>query len=127
MRFLHSILLLSLVAGCATKKEVRSLQRVRSPRHSACSEKSGEVRTPETVKAYPVGRYTDPNFPEEMHERHTLYRREQSAEWNYRPSKLYALPLGPVDGDIESVSVLLREDERRTDQRTAESLCRSPA
>jgi hypothetical protein len=34
-----------------------------------------EIRTPETVKAYPVGRYTDPNFPEEMHERHTLYRR----------------------------------------------------
>ena len=55
-----------------------------------------EVRTPETVKAYPVGRYTDPNFPEEMHERHTLYRREQSADWNYRPSQPYALPLGPV-------------------------------
>ena len=31
-----------------------------------------------------------------MHERHTLYRREQAAEWNYRPSKPYALPLGPV-------------------------------
>ena len=30
-----------------------------------------------------------------MHERHTLYRREQAAEWNYRPSNTYALPLGP--------------------------------
>ena len=55
-----------------------------------------EIRTPETVKAYPVGRYTDPNFPEEMHERHTLYRREQSADWNYHPSRPQALPLGPV-------------------------------
>ena len=55
-----------------------------------------EIRTPETVKAYPVGRYTDPNFPDEMHERHTLYRREQSADWNYRPSQPQALPLGPV-------------------------------
>ena len=55
-----------------------------------------EIRTPETVKAYPVGRYTDPNFPDEMHERHTLYRREQSADWNYRPSRPQALPLGPV-------------------------------
>jgi len=54
------------------------------------------VRTSETVKAYPVGRYTDPNFPEAMHERHTLYRREQSAQWSYRPSKPYALSLGPV-------------------------------
>ena len=55
-----------------------------------------EIRTPETVKAYPVGRYTDPNFPDEMHERHTLYRREQSADWNYHPSRPQALPLGPV-------------------------------
>jgi hypothetical protein len=31
-----------------------------------------------------------------MHERHPVYRREQAAEWNYRPSKPYALPLGPV-------------------------------
>jgi hypothetical protein len=54
------------------------------------------IRTPETVKAYPVGRYTDPNFPEEMHERHTLYRKEQSADWNYHPSRPHALPLGPV-------------------------------
>ena len=43
-----------------------------------------------------MGRYTDPHFAEAMHERHTLYRREQAAEWNYRPSNTYALPLGPV-------------------------------
>jgi hypothetical protein len=96
MKFLHSILLLSLVAGCATKKEVRSVQRVKVPSTSLAANNLPKVRTPETVKAYPLGRYTDPNFPEEMHERHTLYRREQSAEWNYRPSKPYALPLGPV-------------------------------
>ena len=55
-----------------------------------------EIRTPETVKAYPVGRYTDPNFPNEMHERHKLYRREEAANWNYEPSEPYALPLGPT-------------------------------
>lgn len=31
-----------------------------------------------------------------MHERHTLYRREQAAGWNYQPSQPYALPLGPT-------------------------------
>ena len=31
-----------------------------------------------------------------MHERHTLYRREQAADWNYHPSRPQALPLGPV-------------------------------
>ena len=73
-----------------------------------------EVRTPETVKAYPVGRYTDPNFPEEMHERHTLYRREQSAEWNYRPSSLMRCHLVP-DCAIQSVSIQLRENGLRAD------------
>ena len=96
MKFLHSILLLSLVAGCATKKEVRSVQRVEVPGTTLAAADMPEIRTPETVKAYPVGRYTDPNFPDEMHERHTLYRREQAADWNYRPSRPYALPLWAV-------------------------------
>ena len=67
-----------------------------SSRHLVAAAELPEIRTPETVKAYPVGRYTDPNFPDEMHERHTLYRREQSADWNYHPSRPQALPLGPV-------------------------------
>ena len=52
------------------------------------------VRTPEVVKAYPVGRYTDPNFPDEMHERHTVFRREQSPDWNYLPDPPPILPTG---------------------------------
>ena len=96
MKFLHSILLLSLVAGCATKKEVRSVRRVKVPSTTLAADDMTEVRTPETVKAYPVGRYTDPNFPDQMHERHTLYRREQATAWNYRPSRPYSLNLGPV-------------------------------
>jgi hypothetical protein len=96
MKFLHSILLLSLVAGCATKKEVRSVRRVEVPITTLAADDMPEVRTPETVKAYPVGRYTDPNFPDQMHERHTLYRREQATAWNYRPSRPYSLNLGPV-------------------------------
>jgi hypothetical protein len=96
MKFLHSILLLSLVAGCATKKDVRSVQRIKVPSTTLAADDITEVRTPETVKAYPVGRYTDPNFPDQMHERHTLYRREQATAWNYRPSRPYSLNLGPV-------------------------------
>jgi hypothetical protein len=96
MKSCHALILLSLFTSCAARKEVRSLQ----PRHvlgtTVAAEDMPEIRTPETVKAYPVGRYTDPNFPDEMHERHTLYRREQSAGWNYHPSQPHALPLGPV-------------------------------
>jgi hypothetical protein len=94
MKLLYSILLIWLVVGCATKKEARSMRRVEVS--GAVASEMPKVRTPETVKAYPVGRYTDPNFPDQMHERHTIYRREQSSQWNYRPSQPYALPLGPV-------------------------------
>ena len=95
MKTLRLILILALCSGCATRKaaEPRSIPKS-TPLLSALE--TPEVRAGEIVKAYPVGRYTDPHFPEAMHERHTLYRREQAAEWNYRPSNTYALPLGPV-------------------------------
>jgi hypothetical protein len=96
MKFLFSIILLSLLAGCTIKKETRSARSVSVPGAAIGADDVRKVRTPEIVKAYPVGRYIDPNFPDQMHERHTVYRREHAAEWNYRPSKPYALPLGPV-------------------------------
>jgi hypothetical protein len=99
MKFLSCIILLSLLAGCAIKKETRSARSVSVPGTAIGADDVRKVRTPEIVKAYPVGRYIDPNFPDQMHERHTVYRHEHAAEWNYRPSKPYALPLGPVIGE----------------------------
>lgn len=87
----HLVPLILVFAGCATQRE-----RPAPPAQVSTVSEIPEVRTPETVKAYPVGRYTDPNFPQEMHERHTVYRREQEAGWDYHPSQPYALPLGPV-------------------------------
>lgn len=98
MKSLVCLLVLCLCSGCASlpgfapKKKGPVVQKsTPSPR-----KKPSRVRTDETVKAYPVGRYTDPNDPETMHERHTLYRRESSADWNYLPDAPYALPLGPT-------------------------------
>ena len=96
MKFLSCIILLSILAGCAIKKETRSARRVGVPGTAIGADDVRKVRRPEIVKAYPVGRYIDPNFPDQVHERHTVYRREQAAEWNYRPSKPYPLLLGPV-------------------------------
>jgi hypothetical protein len=104
MKLLPSIALLSLVAGCATNRELRSLRDVGVSGSGIASGDVRKVRTPEIVKAYPVGRYSDPNFPNQMHERHTLYRREQAAEWNYRPTTAYALPLGPVVAEFNPSS-----------------------
>ena len=78
MKSCHAIILLCLFAGCATKEGSPVTAAGGSSRRHGCGEDMPEIRTPETVKAYPVGRYTDPNFPDEMHERHTLYRREQA-------------------------------------------------
>jgi hypothetical protein len=96
MKLLYFIFPSLLVVGCATKKEARSVRPIVVPGSGIAASDMSKVRTPETVKAYPVGRYTDPNVPDQMHERHTIYRREQSAQWNYRPSQSCALPLGPV-------------------------------
>jgi hypothetical protein len=89
------ILILALCSGCATRKAAGPPTIPKSTPSLPASE-TPQARAAEIVKAYPVGRYTDPSFPDAMHERHTLYRREQAAEWNYRPSNTYALPLGPV-------------------------------
>jgi hypothetical protein len=94
MKYLITLLALCMCSACATRKPVKI------PSNSAAEGISRNdmpsVRVPETVKAYPVGRYTDPSFPDQMHERHTVYRREQAADWNFRPSETYALPLGPT-------------------------------
>jgi hypothetical protein len=96
MKSCHAIILLCLFSGCATRKEVKPASRPEVTSTTVAAEEMPKIRTPETVKGYPVGRYTDPSFPNEMHERHTVYRREQSADWNYHPARPYSLPLGPV-------------------------------
>lgn len=85
MKYLISILVVCLGAGCATRKDSTSKSAASVPGTSIPAKRLSAVRTPEVVKAYPAGRYTDPNYPDEMHERHTVYRREQAPDWNYLP------------------------------------------
>jgi len=95
MKYLISLLVLCFCSGCASRKTAQS-EVVSVPGTSVSRKSLPSVRTPEVVKAYPVGRYSDPNYPDEMHERHTVYRREQSPDWNYLPDPPLALPLGPT-------------------------------
>jgi hypothetical protein len=53
------------------------------------------VRYPEVVRAYHVGRYTDPNDDLIMHEQHVVYRVEENTRWNFHP--------GPVDGNLPAL------------------------
>ena len=95
MKYLISLLVVCLGAGCATRKDSAPKSVAVVPGTNLSAKRMPSVRTPEIVKAYPAGRYTDPNYPDEMHERHTVYRREQSPDWNYLPDPPYALPMGP--------------------------------
>jgi len=92
MKYFISILFLSLCAGCASRKTPPD-NRTPAVSGTSISRKSiAAVRTPEIVKAYSAGRYVDPADPDTMHERHTVYRREQEPDWNFLPDPPVNLP-----------------------------------
>jgi hypothetical protein len=91
---IHYLLPVLLLAGCASHNPTVDVGAGPLPqKHDAPDPAS--VRTPEKVKAYPVGRYEDPNDPDVMHEGHTVYRAETSPDWNTDPNEPTSLPLGP--------------------------------
>jgi hypothetical protein len=55
------------------------------PQEPALPMDDSSVRFPETVRAYHVGRYAEPDSSDLLHERHTVYRLEASSRWNLRP------------------------------------------
>jgi hypothetical protein len=116
MKQLIPILLLGLLSGCASHKTVKPEAYPAVAGTSVPESTLGRVRTPEDVKSYPTGRYTDPDFPEEMHERHTVYRKEQSADWNYRPGGPYAYPL-VVSDPTPSYYIKTDGDQRNAQQK----------
>lgn len=115
MKSLCALLILSLCSACAVLPKAPSHKKhnVAKERGNAVSRRNkAQVRTEELVKAYPVGRYSDPNDPDTMHERHTLYRREESVNWDYLPDQPEALPLGPVVAESNpSSSYYVKTDE----------------
>ena len=101
------LLLLSgliVLAGCETpqkepaKAKSLSLETPVAPVATSemDSNNAEKVRVSESLKAYPLGRYVDPNDPNIMHEAHTIYRREAGANWNLNPNAPTVVALGPV-------------------------------
>lgn len=116
MKKLIPVFLISLLTGCATHK-ISKTEKYPAVAGTSLPERNlGRVLNPEVVKSYPTGRYTDPDFPDAMHERHTLYRKEQSADWNYRPGGPYAYPL-VVSDPTPSYYVKTDGDQRNAQQK----------
>ncbi len=86
-----------LLVACATKPaRVMDVSARAVPGTTLPSEGIEDVRYAENIKAYPLGRYIDPNNRRIMHEGHSIYRVETTAKWNLHPNEPGAVPLGPV-------------------------------
>jgi hypothetical protein len=93
------------LSACASKKPVVVKMPPAVSGTALTTADMESVRYGENMKAYPVGRYVDPNNGLVMHEAHTIYRVETTAKWNLHPDVYpYApgnLPGGPVVGIID--------------------------
>lgn len=90
-------------AGCSSVSEKQITAKSAPPPPAAPvagtqleERKAEQVRHGESLKAYPINRYVDPNDPNVMHEGHVVYRREASSGWNLNPSAPTVVPLGPA-------------------------------
>jgi len=87
---------LILLASCASNPKPHIVQMpVAAPGNTMSPDVMESVRYSENIKAYPVGRYIDPNNDLVMHERHSVYRVETTAKWNLHPNGSPTVPLGP--------------------------------
>jgi hypothetical protein len=117
---IHYLLAALLLVGCASSNPpVATIDPGPLPQKHSVPD-TASVRTPEKLKAYPVGRYEDPNDPDVMHEGHTVYRAETSPEWDTDPNTPTSLPLGPgemaVADPAQQHTALTAELEQRLKQ-----------
>ena len=97
MKLILLIPLPILLAACATRHApVVKMSPYAVPGTTLPSEGIESVRYAENIKAYPLGRYVDPNNSRIMHEAHSIYRVETTAKWNLHPNAPVSVPLGPV-------------------------------
>jgi hypothetical protein len=88
-----------ILTGCSSP---RVIQMPPQPSTALSPEQAESVRYAESVKAYPIGRYIDPNNDLIMHEAHTIYRVETTAKWNLHPDASADASLGPPVALIDS-------------------------
>lgn len=107
MKFALLIPIPFLLAACATKPASIARAGFRAvPGTTLPSEGVESVRYAENLKAYPLGRYIDPNNSRIMHEGHRIYRVESTPKWNLHPNEPVAVPLGP--------NIHIRDSARQT-------------
>ena len=112
-----------LLLGCSAEKPLAEVTPADLPATvpgtSLDLPQASDVRNPEALKAYPAGRYEDPNDPGLMHESHVVYRSEQPPTWNLNPTVSTAVPLGPtvaVNNPAKETTSMTGELEQKVQQ-----------
>ncbi|MGH7990972.1 MAG: hypothetical protein ACREDS_12385 [Limisphaerales bacterium] len=90
---------LAILTGCSSPRVV---QMPPQPSTMLSPEQTESVRYAESVKAYPIGRYVDPNNDSIMHGAQRIYRVETTAKWNLHPDASADASLGPPVALIDS-------------------------
>ena len=85
------------LAGCASSKpDVTYMNPTPVAGDTVASNSIESVRTQDVVKAYPNGRYVDPNDANTMYGQGVAYQVQQNGSWNLNNNDPVHVPLGPV-------------------------------
>ena len=79
--------LIALISSCAKKTPIDPYIVIKEIPKPLSQEITSQLRHPETLRKYAVGRYTDPNNRLVMHEAHDIYRVETTNKWNQKPQR----------------------------------------
>lgn len=108
-------LFLALFAVSCASKTPPVVKVEPSPGRYLSSAEADRVRLPETIKAYPLGRYADPNRRGVMHEAHTIYRVETTPKWNLAGRGRTTTPVTPTAarGELSANELLVELNRQR--------------
>jgi hypothetical protein len=86
------------LAGCASSKkpDVSYINPAPVAGNTVASNSTESVRTQDVIKAYPTGRYVDPNDANTMYGQGVAYQVQQNGGWNLNNNDPVHVPLGPV-------------------------------
>ena len=94
MKTINKIIIATLLLSACVNQKAIETTAIHPPTPSIAA--TDNIRTPGIYKAYPTGRYEDPNDSDIMHEAHTIYRQEQQERWDLSPNAPTYVPLGPI-------------------------------
>jgi len=95
--FLALSLSILALAGCASSKpDVTYMNPTPVAGNTVASNSIESVRSQDVIKAYPNGRYVDPNDGNVMYGQGVAYQVQQNGNWNLNNNDPVHVPLGPV-------------------------------